>query len=247
VPSGPVTVTGCKTGIQTIARTATDGGKGDCTAPVSSTVPVGTTDTSQCPPVPAPVPAPDVNSILSTNIYMLRGKLPFSVQPKQMLTCARDGGICNSAQMGQNIALAFTVQLNSPNNTSDTQRIMSVITTNYQSVLSVSVGSYSSNLNIQFPNGAISNSSIPIDSGTNTFYIIYNSTGGFYQIYKNGELVADDTIAGSGINNGRINVVTSVNTATINGNLSSVVMITSNTRIIQSDDLDAATTYDNNN
>ena len=48
-PSGTATVTGCKTGIQTISRTATDGGKGDCTAPVSSTVPVGLTDISQCP------------------------------------------------------------------------------------------------------------------------------------------------------------------------------------------------------
>jgi hypothetical protein len=184
---------------------------------------------------------------LPTNIYLLRGRIPFSVQPKQMLTCATATGICNSAQMGQNIALGFTVQLNSPNNTSSLQQIMSVVTTNYQSVLSVAVCSYSSNLNIQFPNGAISNCSIPIDSGTNTFYIIYNGTGGFYQIYKNGALVANNTIAGSGINNGQINVVTSTNAATVNGNLSSVVMITSNTRVIQSNDLDAATTYDNNN
>jgi hypothetical protein len=203
-------------------------------------------------PAPAPAPAPSLPSpapspILSTNIYLLRGKLPFAVQPTQMLTCATAAGICNSAQMGQNIALAFTVQLNSPNNTNSLQQILSVITTNYQSVLSVAVCSYSTNLNIQFPNGAISNCSIPIDSGTNTFYIVYNGTGGFYQIYKNGALVANGTIAGSGINNGQINVVTSVNNATINGNLSSVVMITSNTRIIQSNDLDAATTYGNNN
>jgi hypothetical protein len=197
---------------------------------------------------PAPSnPSPAPSSILSTNIYLLRGKLPFSVQPTQMLTCATATGICNSAQMGQNIALGFTVQLNSPNNTSSLQQILSVVTTNYQSVLSVAVCSYSSNLNIQFPNGAISNCSIPIDSGTNTFYIIYNGTGGFYQIYKNGALVANNTIAGSGINNGQINVVTSNNAATVNGNLSSVVMITSNTRVIQSNDLDAATTYDNNN
>ena len=47
-PSGPVVVTGCKTGMQNQTRTATDGGKGDCTLPKSQSVTVTTTDTTQC-------------------------------------------------------------------------------------------------------------------------------------------------------------------------------------------------------
>jgi hypothetical protein len=48
--STPASVTGCKMGSQTISRTATNNGANDCTGPVSSSVPVGISDTSKCSP-----------------------------------------------------------------------------------------------------------------------------------------------------------------------------------------------------
>jgi len=207
-------------------------------------------------PAPGPVPAPTTTN--ETNIYLIKDKNPFTVQSNQTLTCTSSSGKCTSTQLAKNIAISFTINLQTPNATNAPQQIIGMnanINDPNSRILTAWICPNSNNLYIQRSttinvDGNIMNCRAPIDIGqNNTFYIICNSTTGMYQIYKNGSLYDTQYSSEAPLyTSGQANIATSFNNLpTFNGSLSNIVLLTSNSRMLQSNDLDATIHYMNSN
>ena len=185
------------------------------------------------------------------NIYLLRDKIPFIVYPNQMLSCTTSSGNC-PMQFANNVAFSFAINTNIPNVSSIPQQILNIIigSTN-QSVFSAGMCANSNNLYVQRisatgQNNYITNCKISIDLGLiNTFYVICNNLAGSYEIYKNG-VSADMQYSQDGnlYTNGKFYITTG-STTTVNGSLSNIALITSNTRTLQGKDMDAIIAYMN--
>jgi len=155
-------------------------------------------------------------------------------------------------QLANNVAFSFTVNTSVPNASTTQQQIVSIVlSSTNQSVFSVGVCPNSNNLYVQRAsatnqNNYVTNCKVPIDLGiSNTFYVICNSLTGSYQVYKNGTLVdtqysQDGNIYTSGL----MSVVTG-SSSIVNGNLANIAILSSNTRTLQSNDLDATIAYMN--
>ena len=178
-----------------------------------------------------------------------------TVESNKIFTCVNTNEKCGNAQLAKNIAFSFTINLKTPNSTTEPQEIIGLSTDQSKRVLTAWICANSNNLYIQRStvnnaDGNIMNCRASIDIGIDTkFYVICNSTYGIYQIYKNGLLY--DTQYSTELPlyvSGLVNMATSINNKkTFNGTISNIVLLTSNTRTLQSNDLDAVITYMNNN
>ena len=199
--------------------------------------------------VPAMVSSP-VTSI-GVNIYLLRDKNPFIVQPNQTLSCATSSGAC-PMQLANNVAFSFTINTSVPNATVTTQQILSIIlSSTNQTVFSVGICANSNNLYVQRAsatnqNNYVSNCKIPIDIGIdNTFYVICNGHTGSYQIYKNGTLTDTQYSQDGALFTSGILTIKTGNSSIMNGSLSNIALLTSNMITLQDNDMDATIAYMN--
>ena len=220
-----------------------------CNAPAPCFVPAPT-------PTFAPAPSfvytcsgsPTQNDV---NIYLLRGNNSIVITPNQTLSCATSSGAC-PMQLANNVAFSFTINTSVPNDSTIAQQIVSVVlSSTNQTVFSVGVCANSNNLYVRRAsatnqNNYVSNCKVPIELGvSNTFYVICNNLTGSYQVYKNGTLVDTQYSQDSNLfTSGLLSVMTG-SSSIVNGTLANIALLTSNTRNLQSIDLDATIAYMN--
>jgi len=196
------------------------------------------------------------------NIYMIVSKKPQVMQPKQLLSCVVPGigkqSTCMITNPGQNMAVAFTVNMKSANNTANKQQIIGITMDqngDEQIVFGAWLCMQSNALMIQRatasnPQNVISNCKVLLDVGLdNTIYVLCNGSTNLYEIYKNGVLV-DTNIPTEApkYTTGKCYIYTSFNSyGVVNGTLSNVVYLASDFKTFATNDLDQAINYMNNN
>jgi hypothetical protein len=202
-------------------------------------------------PVFAPAPAPAPTTSNGVNIYLLRDKNPFIVYPNEILSCTTSSGTC-PMQLANNVAFSFTINTSVPNASSSPQQFFTInLSSTNQSLFSVGICANSNNLYVQratstIPSSYVTNCKVPIDLGmNNTFYVICNSLTGSYQVFKNGTLTDTQYSQEPNMYTGGLLSITTGNSPTVNGSLSNIALLTSNTRTLQSNDMDATVTYMN--
>jgi len=198
---------------------------------------------------PAPAPAPTTSS--GVNIYLLRDKNPFIVYPNEILSCTTSSGTC-PMQLASNVAFSFTINTSVPNASSSPQQFFTInLSSTNQSLFSVGICANSNNLYVQratstIPSSYVTNCKVPIDLGmNNTFYVICNSLTGSYQVFKNGTLTDTQYSQEPNMYTSGLLSITTGNSPTVNGSLSNIALLTSNTRTLQSNDMDATVAYMN--
>jgi hypothetical protein len=155
-------------------------------------------------------------------------------------------------QLANNVAFSFTINTSVPNDSTTAQQIVNInLSSTNQTVFSAGVCANSNNLYVRRAsstneNNYVTNCKVPIDLGTsNTFYVICNNLTGSYQVYKNGTLVDTQySQDGNMFTSGLLTMVTG-NSSIVNGNLANIALMTSNTRNLQSNDMEATIAYMN--
>jgi hypothetical protein len=138
------------------------------------------------------------------------------------------------------------VQLKAANTSNTVQRILAVTASDTNDILlAVGVCANANTLVVQWPNQDTMNCLVTIDAAPTTFYLIYNSVYGMYQIYKNGvSVIVNATPALTRNLPDQISVITSANDEpVINGQLTNIALLTANLVPIQNTDVDAALAY----
>ena len=196
------------------------------------------------------------------SIYMIVAKNPQILKAKQLLSCTVPGvgkqSRCMISTPGQNMAVSFTVNLKSANNTANKQQIIGISMDaggDEQIVFGAWICAQSNALMIQRasasnPQNVISNCKVLLDVGLdNAIYVLFNGQKNLYEIYKNNVLV-DTNIPTEApkYNTGSCYIFTSFNSyGVVNGTLSDVVYLASDHKTFATDDLDQAINYMNNN
>jgi hypothetical protein len=155
-------------------------------------------------------------------------------------------------QLANNVAFSFTINTSIPNASSSPQQFFTInLSSTNQSLFSVGICANSRNLYVRratstIPSSYVTNCKVPIDLGmNNTFYVIFNSLTGSYQVFKNGALADTQYSQEPNIYTSGFLSITTGNSPTVNGSLSNIALLTSNTRTLQSNDMDATVTYMN--
>jgi len=196
------------------------------------------------------------------NIYLVTSKVPQIMKARQLLSCTVPGvgkqSSCMITTPGQNMAVAFTINLKSANNTSNKQQIIGITMDpggDEQIVFGAWICPQSNALMIQRatinnPQNVISGCKVLLDVGLdNIIYVLFNGSNNLYEIYKNNVLVdtniSDDTPK---YTSGKCYIFNSFKSYDVmNGTFSNVVYLASDYKTFATDDLDRAINYMNNN
>jgi hypothetical protein len=195
------------------------------------------------------------------SIYLVTSKIPHILKAKQILSCIVPGvgkkSTCMITLPGQNMAVAFTINLKSANNTANKQQIIGITmdqSGDEQIVFGAWVCSQSNTLIIQRatvsnPQNVISNCKVSLDVGLdNSIYILFNGNTNLYEIYKNGVL-EDTNIPDEApkYTSGTCYIYSSFKSyGVVSGTISNVVYLASDYKTFATDDLDRAINYMNN-
>jgi hypothetical protein len=190
-------------------------------------------------------------------IYMILSKNPIVVQPQQLLSCTtKNAATCIDNNLGKNMAVAFTVNLKSTNQSNNRLQILG-ITTDSTGVEKCVFGAwicpnsnslYLRRADVAGTDGVFSNCKVTLDIGLDCqIFILFNGNSDTYDIYKNGVLVDSFTVTSPPMyTTGKSYVFTSFNNyQTINGTLSNVVFLTSDYRTFTVGDLESAIQFMN--
>lgn len=192
-------------------------------------------------------------------IYMILNKYPIKVFSNKLLSCTTPSASnCISNNLGNNLAVTFTININSANTTSNYQQILGITTDpggSEKCVFGVWICPNSSNLlfkraDSEGTNGIISNCKIPIDVGLDCkYHILCNGNTESYDFYKNGILMDTFSVTSEPLyNSGQSYIFTSFNNyKSFEGTLANVVFLTSDHRSFNNSDLDNAIEYMNTN
>jgi hypothetical protein len=196
------------------------------------------------------------------SIYMVVAKIPQIMKSKQLLSCTVPGvgkqSTCMISFPGRNMAVSFTVNLKSANNTASKQQIIG-ITMDYGGDEQIVFGAWlcpqSNALMIQRatasnPQNVISNCKVLLDVGLdNTIYVLCNGSKNLYEIFKNGVLVDTNIPTEAPLyTSGTCYIYSSFNSYKVfNGTLSNVVYLASDHKTFATDDLEQAINYMDNN
>ena len=191
------------------------------------------------------------------DIYMVVSKTPIVVQPKQLLSCtAKNAAKCIDNNLGSNMAVAFTINLKGPNQTTNRLQILG-ITTDPTGIEKCVFGAWlcpnSSSLYLRRADvagtpGVFSECNIDLDIGLDCqIFMLFNGSTETYDVYKNGLLMDSFTVTSPPMYaSGKSYVFTSFNNyQTVNGSLSNVVFLTSPHRTFTVGDLENAVQYMN--
>ena len=195
------------------------------------------------------------------SIYLVTSKIPHILKTKQLLSCTVPGvgkkSTCMITIPGQNMAVAFTINLKSANNSANKQQILGITmdhSGDEQTVFGAWVCSQSSALLIQRatvsnPQNVISNCKVMLDVGEdNAISILFNGNTHLYEIFKNGVL-EDTNIPEEApkYTSGTCYIYSSFKSyGVVSGSLSNVVYLASDYKTFTTEDLDHAINYMNN-
>jgi Thrombospondin type 1 domain len=190
-------------------------------------------------------------------IYMILSKNPIMLQPQQLLSCTtKNASTCIDNNLGNNMAVAFTVNLKSVNRSSNRLQILGITTDStgvekcvFGAWICPNSGSlYLRRADAEGTNGVFSNCKVSLDVGLDCqIFILFNGSSGTYDTYKNGVQVDSFTVTSPPMyTTGKSYVFTSFNNyQTINGTLSNVVFLTSDHRNFAISDLENAIQFMN--